>query len=195
MTTKQEMLSAIRSNLPSGEHPLPEVKVFPIHADEPALELFTRMLSLMGGHLLEVNGSIAAAIRAQFPDASNVVSASTQVPSDRDLRAVAHQADLDDVDVAVVRASCAVAETGSVMLTDDDITVNSLAYLAQHLVVLVDPADVVPGLQEAYLRPEFSKHRYVVFHSGPSATADIEGVLIRGAQGVRSLHVVLAPRP
>jgi L-lactate dehydrogenase complex protein LldG len=31
--------------------------------------------------------------------------------------------------------------------------------------------------------------------SGPSATADIEGVLIRGAQGVRSLKVLPIPRP
>jgi L-lactate dehydrogenase complex protein LldG len=30
--------------------------------------------------------------------------------------------------------------------------------------------------------------------TGPSATADIEGVLIHGAQGVRSLTVVAAPR-
>jgi L-lactate dehydrogenase complex protein LldG len=29
--------------------------------------------------------------------------------------------------------------------------------------------------------------------TGPSATADIEGVMIRGAQGVRSLTVVFAP--
>jgi L-lactate dehydrogenase complex protein LldG len=29
--------------------------------------------------------------------------------------------------------------------------------------------------------------------TGPSATADIEGVLIHGAQGVRSLTVVVAP--
>jgi L-lactate dehydrogenase complex protein LldG len=33
---------------------------------------------------------------------------------------------------------------------------------------------------------------YGVFMTGPSATADIEGVLIQGAQGIRSLTVVLA---
>jgi L-lactate dehydrogenase complex protein LldG len=31
--------------------------------------------------------------------------------------------------------------------------------------------------------------------SGPSATADIEGVLIRGAQGIRSLTVVFLAAP
>jgi L-lactate dehydrogenase complex protein LldG len=29
-----------------------------------------------------------------------------------------------------------------------------------------------------------------LFHTGPSATADIEGVLIHGAQGVRSLSIL-----
>ena len=29
--------------------------------------------------------------------------------------------------------------------------------------------------------------------TGPSATADIEGVLIHGAQGIRTLTVVLCP--
>lgn len=61
--------------------------------------------------------------------------------------------------------------------------------------VLLDPSDIVANLHNAYARPELGERRYSVFHSGPSATADIEGVLILGAQGVRSLSVVLAPRP
>jgi L-lactate dehydrogenase complex protein LldG len=53
---------------------------------------------------------------------------------------------------------------------------------------------IVVNMHSAYARPEFRQRRYAVFHSGPSATADIEGVLILGAQGVRSLSVLLAPR-
>jgi L-lactate dehydrogenase complex protein LldG len=72
--------------------------------------------------------------------------------------------------------------------------VNTLAYLAQHLMVLLDPADIVSGLQDAYDRPEFHRAGYAVFHTGPSATGDIEGVLIHGAQGVRTLTVAFIPR-
>jgi len=97
------------------------------------------------------------------------------------------------VDVAIVRAEFGVAETGSVLLPDTALTVNAVAYLAQHLVVLLAPDAIVPTLQEAYRRPEFHRHRYASFHTGPSATADIEGVLIHGAQGVRSLSVVMCP--
>ena len=39
-------------------------------------------------------------------------------------------------------------------------------------------------------RTEFRDKHYACFHTGPSATADIEGVLIHGAQGVRSLSVL-----
>ena len=63
------------------------------------------------------------------------------------------------------------------------------------VVVLLDPADIVVNLHHAYERPEFRQRSYATFHTGPSATADIEGVLIHGAQGVRSLTVVPVPRP
>jgi hypothetical protein len=66
----------------------------------------------------------------------------------------------------------------------------AVAYLAQHLIVLLDPADIVANLHHAYRQPEFRDRHYAALHSGPSATADIEGVLIHGAQGVRSLSVV-----
>ena len=52
---------------------------------------------------------------------------------------------------------------------------------------------VVPNLHHAYRHPAFREARYAVFMTGPSATADIEGILVRGAQGIRSLTVVGAP--
>ena len=52
------------------------------------------------------------------------------------------------------------------------------------------PSDIVGNLHDAYRDPRFKTARYAVLVTGPSATADIEGVLIHGAQGVRSLTVV-----
>ena len=77
------------------------------------------------------------------------------------------------------------------LLSGADLQVNAVAYLAQHLIVLLDPADIVVNLHHAYRRPEFRDRLYASFHTGPSATANIEGVLIQGAQGVRSLSVLL----
>jgi L-lactate dehydrogenase complex protein LldG len=61
---------------------------------------------------------------------------------------VVHPCDLADVDVAIVRALIGVAETGS--YTEDGLVVSTLAYLAQHLVVLLDPDHVVSGLWDGY---------------------------------------------
>jgi L-lactate dehydrogenase complex protein LldG len=102
--------------------------------------------------------------------------------------------DLATVDIAIVRAAFDVAETGSVLLTESQLEINAIGYLAQHLVVLLDPANIIAGIQHAHLRREFHTAHYAAFHTGPSATADIEGVLIHGAQGVRSLTVVIVPR-
>jgi len=40
-----------------------------------------------------------------------------------------------------------------------------------------------------------SRASFAAFHTGPSATGDIEGALICGAQGVRTLTVAFIPRP
>jgi L-lactate dehydrogenase complex protein LldG len=49
---------------------------------------------------------------------------------------------------------------------------------------------VLPNLHHAYQQRGFFEARYAVLMTGPSATADIEGVLIRGAQGIRSFTVI-----
>jgi L-lactate dehydrogenase complex protein LldG len=46
-----------------------------------------------------------------------------------------------------------VAETGSVLFTEAELRVNTLAYLAQHLVVLLSPSAIVKGVQDAYEHP------------------------------------------
>ena len=64
--------------------------------------------------------------------------------------------------------------------------------MAQHLVVLLDTKDIVPTLHEAYAgKLDLQAIPYGVFMAGPSATGDIEGVIIHGAQGARSLTVLL----
>jgi L-lactate dehydrogenase complex protein LldG len=132
-------------------------------------------------------------IRKEMDSLGEVNVAADTVPEiagNRDSDGVGAPQDLADIDFAIIRASFAVAETGSVLLSDADLRVNGVAYLAQHLIVLLDPADIVVNLHHAYRRPEFRDRHYASFHTGPSATADIEGVLIHGAKGVRSLSVL-----
>jgi len=91
----------------------------------------------------------------------------------------------------ILRALFGVAETGSVWITAAQFGVSALGFLSQHLVVLLDPALVVGNLHDAYRQRAQFDADYGVLMTGPSATADIEGVLIHGAQGIRGLTVVL----
>ena len=52
------------------------------------------------------------------------------------------------------------------------------------------PKTIVANMHNAYQYPGFFQARYAVFMTGPSATADIEGVLIHGAQGIRTMTVI-----
>ena len=192
MSARERILGALRGNRPAGPHPLPDLPDFPLDDGGDRAGHFLAALKSMGGKVFD--GRPNEVLAARFPDAKQIASTVPEVAGNRDLAAVGHPRDLADIDVAVTRALFAIAETGTVALPDAVLGVNAVAYLAQHLVVLVDPADILPTVQDAYRRPEMAAHAYLAFHTGPSATADIEGVLIHGAQGVRSLTVVLAER-
>jgi L-lactate dehydrogenase complex protein LldG len=195
MSARDAILADIRRNRPAGDYPLPDVPLFaPLVGDDLVAE-FGERLKRMGGRVAEPGADdVFAGVRERLDGAKVIASAVPELTGNRDLRAVRYPQEVEDVDVAVVRAVFGIAETGSVLFTQDQLIVNAVAYLAQHLVVLLDPADILPNVQAAYRRPEFGRSAYAVLHTGPSATADIEGVLIHGAQGVRSLTVLLLPR-
>jgi L-lactate dehydrogenase complex protein LldG len=192
MSNRDDILASIRANLPRVDRPLPHIPLFDDNPPASLLSAFKDSLHHMGGVFLDppISGDILAPVRAKTAGAKIVCSMVPEITGTRDIADLGGLRDLADVDFAIVRASFAVAETGSVLLTDADLRVNAIAYLAQHRIVLLDPADIVINLHHAYRRPEFRDRHYACFHTGPSATADIEGVLIHGAQGVRSLSVL-----
>jgi L-lactate dehydrogenase complex protein LldG len=192
MSSREKILSAIRANRPKLERPLPEIPLFDESRPATLLAIFKSSLERMGGIFLDppVAGDALQTLRDKIAGAKVVCSVVPELDGNRNIAQVNSPAELADVDYTIVRASFAVAETGSVLLSEDDLHVNAVAYLAQHLIVLLDPADIVVNLHHAYRRAEFRVGHYASFHTGPSATADIEGVLIHGAQGVRSLTVL-----
>jgi L-lactate dehydrogenase complex protein LldG len=190
MNSRAQILARVRRNQPAWRA-LPEIPSF----DRPLADPW----AAFGGALARMGGSVAvppegvaldAFIRTRFPQARVICSATPEVAGTRAIAAVRRPAELEDVDVGVVRAAFGVAETGSVWLSEREFGVNTLGFLSQHLIVLLDPRSIVPDLHHAYRYPGFREARYAVFMTGPSATADIEGVLVRGAQGIRTLTVI-----
>jgi L-lactate dehydrogenase complex protein LldG len=192
MSSRDVILASIRANVPRVDRPLPMVPLFDNQSPTPLIQAFKTNLERMGGLFLDpqVPGDPLEPVRKKIAGAEVVCSIVPEIAGNREITKITATEELADVDFAIVRASFAVAETGSVLLSELDLRINAVAYLAQHLVVLLDPADIVVNLHHAYRRPEFSERHYASFHTGPSATADIEGVLIHGAQGVRSLSVL-----
>jgi L-lactate dehydrogenase complex protein LldG len=185
MSSREQILSAIRANRPKVQRPLPDIPLFDEGRPSSLLPTFKNGLERMGGMFLDpaVAGDPLQPVRDKVAKAKVVCSGVPELVGNRDIARVNSPVGLADVDYTIVRASFAVAETGSVFLSERDLRVNAVAYLAQHLIVLLDPADVVVNLHHAYRRAEFRVGHYASFHTGPSATADIEGVLIHGAAG------------
>ena len=205
MSSRDDILGAVRAAKPGLEAPAPTVPNYDENYPQERtglVDLFAERLTMMGGtwHALRDGQSIDDAMQQALAEKLGkpltdavIVSNVAEVGGNRTINENDDPASVHDVDIAVLRARFGVAETGSVCFTEAELTVNAIAYLAQHLVVLLDPGEIVTNLHRAYQRDDFVSANYTVFHTGPSATADIEGVLVRGAQGVRSLTIIPAP--
>ena len=88
---------------------------------------------------------------------------------------------VDDYQFGITRAAGAVAETGSIILTDKT-TSSRLAALAPwvHIAVLTR-STIFTDLQHAVTA--LTDDPNIIFCTGPSKTADVEGILIEGVHG------------
>ncbi|AIM35337.1 lactate utilization protein C [Sphingobacterium sp. SG20118] len=190
MSSLDELLAAIRQNLPDQKVDYPELPTFEKQGTN-LKEQFIVNLGLAGGDTYDVS-SIAEAqqiMRDTLPNAAVTCSATLEWEGNKKLTAIAHPRDLDDVDLGIIRAEFGVAEMGMVWLTENSLQVNSLGFLSQHLAILLDPDLITENMHTAYREIDFKASTYGCFVMGPSATADIGAYLVRGAQGARSLTV------
>ena len=88
---------------------------------------------------------------------------------------------VDDYQFGITRASAAIAETGTLVLTEAG-TSSRLAALAPwvHIAVL-DRQDIYIDVPQAVAA--LPKDSNVIWVTGPSKTADVEGILIEGVHG------------
>jgi L-lactate dehydrogenase complex protein LldG len=193
MSSRDDILTAIRDHAPAKQE-LPQVPDFRRGPDD-LVNLFTVALARLDGKVITLSPSaIQAWLATAFPDAHRICSAVSEVSGNAGPPGFSDWAAPADIDVTVVRTPLGVAETGSILLTEKELAVTTAAVLAQHLVVLLDPADIVENLHFAYRHPAFGQAAYAVLLSGPSGSADIGGVTVHPAQGVTTLTVVLSKR-
>jgi L-lactate dehydrogenase complex protein LldG len=188
--SRQTIMTSIRSNTPTQGVPHPGIPHFK-WTNGSLKTAFEHHLKNAGGEAHDVvsTAEAIAKLSALHPQAKVVCSAVPEIAGTRRIEDVLDPHDLADVDVGVVRAQFGVAESGAVWLTQEDLGVNALGFLSQHLIVLLDPEEIVPYMHEAYARVRLDTTAYGCLMMGPSATADVEATLVHGAQGPRSLNV------
>ncbi len=191
MTSKEKILSAIRTNNVVVDTKLPNYENFGI-TFENKFEKFSEMLQSVGGKALVVEKSqLDETIKNLYPDekqiASNVQDCSLG-NFDANEQNDAHN--LKDIDLAIVKGNFAVAENGAIWMKNEDNRHRSLYFIAQNIVIVIDESEIINNMHEAYEKINFDNVGYGVFISGPSKTADIEQSLVIGAHGPKSGYVI-----
>jgi L-lactate dehydrogenase complex protein LldG len=99
--------------------------------------------------------------------------------------------ELENVELAIIRAEFGVAENGALWVTAAQMGTRVLPFITQHLAIIVKAEDIVSDLHAAYNLSAGSDHDFAAFIAGPSKTADIEQSLVLGAHGSRSLIIFI----
>ena len=200
MSTTQELsrnaiLGAVRASQPAAQ-PMPTIPSF--HPNQPAdlVSSFCESIARMAGVVVtEDVPDLDSFLRAKFPDAKVICSAIPEYAGTMRPASLKHWAEASTIDVCILRSPMGVAETGSILLSDSELQVNTIALLAHDLVVLLDPKQIVTNIHDAYKHPYFKQRPYSLLMTGPSGSGDIGAVVVHPAQGAKTLTILLSLAP
>ena len=194
MSIRDSILQHVRNNQPSPRE-LPAVQRF--HASQPTdlrKQFAESLKELYGEVVTEPPADLGKFLKTRFPDARTICSAVPEYVGNSKPEDFARWSDASRIDVTIVRSPLGVAETGSVLLSEEEFRVNTIGFLAHDIVILLDPAEIVENIHDAYAHPHFVDKAYSLLMSGPSGSADIGGITVHPAQGVMMLIVIFWPR-
>jgi len=191
MSDREVIFSAIRKAL----EPIEEPAAYPdwntritdsnfAKSEKDNLELFIQQLQAAKGVYLDSWDALADFLRKNeatcgyvdplFMDAENVLE-------EFQLEEVIDRDRIDEYSFGITCASGAIAESGTIIIGDTDCAYR-LAALAPWIHIAVVPKEsIVRTVAEAISL--FSEDPSIIFATGPSKTADIEGILIQGVHG------------
>jgi L-lactate utilization protein LutC len=210
MTARDEMLGRIREALgrspeqPCAAPPPPRL-VIPQMTEEERLERFTRALEALSGKVYQAASaadarrSVEALIAGKRAVASNspflaecgitgLPGVETGYTDELALRETCQAAE-----AGITSADYALADTGSQVLLSSPREARMISLLPLVHVAVVPRGRMLTGLDElfAVLPDPSALSSSMVIITGPSRTADIEQILVRGVHGPREVHVVL----
>jgi L-lactate dehydrogenase complex protein LldG len=193
--SRNTILDSVRENQPAS-HPMPTIPHF--HTNTPAdlVATFCESIARMAGVVVTEDVPVLDSfLRAKFPDAKVTCSATPEYTGSIEPASLNHWSEASTIDVCILRSPMGVAESGSILLSDLELQVNTIAFLAHDLIVLLDPALIVGNIHDAYEHPYFKLRPYSVLMTGPSGSGDISGITVHPAQAAKTLTVILSPAP
>jgi L-lactate dehydrogenase complex protein LldG len=185
MSSREKILSAIRS-LSLEPKVLPEIPNFSHPGN--LVERFTQSISGNKGEVLSKNEFEEWFSTAGF---SKVISLSSQYSKLATLPLPEDPHDLETLEVAILDGQFGVAENGAIWLEDSQLGLRALPFATEHLVIVLDRNNLEDTMHQGYEKIAAAPSGFGLFLAGPSKTADIEQSLVIGAQGAKSLRVVL----
>jgi len=193
MSFRETILQNVRNNQPSYR----ELPAIPKFHSEQLLDLKEKFVE----ELKELSGEVVTEppidfekfLRNRFPDAKAICSTVPEYAGNRKPEDITRWSDASSIDVTIVRSPLGVAETGSVLFSEEEFRVNTIGVFAHDIVILLDPAEIVENIHDAYGHPHFRDKAYSLLMSGPSGSADIAGTTVHPAQGVTTLTVIFWP--
>ena len=198
MSARDAILAAIRrAAVPPSE--LPDLLRVSKVAGEAPTDLVRRFIAMqkeVGGRAVELAGPDelfgAVAVLPAARTGRGIVSSVPELDvSLLTLGPDASREQLDAIELAIIPGRLGVAENAAIWVDEADLPHRALPFVAQHLAIVLPKRAIVADMHAAYARLPRPLPGYGVFISGPSKTADIEQALVIGAQGPRSLVVLL----
>ncbi|MBV5279221.1 MAG: LUD domain-containing protein [Campylobacteraceae bacterium] len=192
MSSREEMLKAIRKNAPSKVKEAPSLDIKHMSYEDINAK-FTTSLASVGGNaiFLESLSDVDAYVKEHYKDATVIVSNIEGLNvATRDANETDDPHTLKDVDLAIIQGEFAVAENGAVWVKETNNRHRALYFITQKLMMIVPKSEIVPTMHEAYERVSFEQGGFGLFISGPSKTADIEQALVIGAHGATEACVI-----
>ncbi len=186
MSSREKILASVKANKPDFIN----LPLIPAFEGDGSIEKFKTVLTGIGGHAVEVNSKADCqeVIDTHYSDLKNVASQLVKANVEIDTNTSKHI--LEQVDLAIIEGVVGVAENGAIWVPESNMINRALPFITQHLVLVLDKANVVANMHEAYKLLD-SIGNYGAFIAGPSKTADIEQALVIGAHGARSMMVIL----
>jgi L-lactate dehydrogenase complex protein LldG len=149
-------------------------------------ELFAERIKRVSGLALTEPAALVAHLRAGgwlhgYCDPALWPGLATHFGADFKVETVFDRKRVDDYAFGITRAVGAIAESGTIIL-NDEVTSTRLAALAPWVHVAVVPRAAIFG-DVTQAVAALGSDRNVIWCTGPSKTADVEGILIEGVHG------------